>query len=237
MYETVTKNYRLGPALIALAALTAMPILLSLATLMLVGVAKANSTSTTTPGEFPDTTLGLWSEKSFSGNTRYELVDEEGRRVLRGSTAGQASVLYKEQTIDLDKTPWLDWSWRIDRTYSGIDEQARDGDDFPARLYVVAQIGFLPWETLAVNYVWASNVPTGTIWRNPYTDKAVMIAVQSGDTHVGEWISQRRNVAEDFAAAFDQPISELSGFAIMVDGDNSDQTATAWFGNIDFTGL
>ena len=64
-----------------------------------------------------------------------------------------------------------------------------------------------------------------------------MIAVQSGDTHVGEWISQRRNVAEDFAAAFDQPISELSGFAVMVDGDNSDQTGTAWFGNIDFTGL
>ena len=118
MYETVTKNYRLGPALIALAALTAMPILLSLATLMLVGVAKANSTSTTTPGEFPDTTLGLWSEKSFSGNTRYELVDEEGRRVLRGSTAGQASVLYKEQTIDLDKTPWLDWSWRICLLYT-----------------------------------------------------------------------------------------------------------------------
>ena len=93
MYENAKKNYRLGPALIALAALTAMPILVSLATMMLVGVAKANSTSSATAGEFPDTTLGLWSENSFSGNTRYELVDEEGRRVLRGSTEGQASVL------------------------------------------------------------------------------------------------------------------------------------------------
>ncbi len=236
MYQNATKKYFLGPALIAFAALIAVPIVLSLASLMLTSVAKANSPPSD-PGEFPDATLGLWSEKSFSGNTEYDLVDEEGRRVLRGSTAGQASVLYKEQTIDLAKTPWLDWSWRVDRTYSDINEQAPDGDDFPARLYVVAQVGFLPWETLAVNYVWASNVPTGTTWPNPYTDKAVMIAVQSGDTHVGEWISQRRNVAEDFAAAFDQPITELSGFAVMVDGDNSDQTATAWFGNIDFSDL
>ena len=234
MYKRANHGHRLR------AAFFALTVVLTPATLMQMSTANAMPPPpllAAMPGEFPDATLGRWSEKSFSGNTRYEIVDEDGRRVLRGSTAGQASVLYKAQTIDLATTPWLGWSWRIDRTYSGIDEQARNGDDFPARLYVVAQVGFLPWETVAVNYVWASNVPTGTIWRNPYTDKAVMIAVQSGDMHVGQWISQRRNVAEDFAAAFDQPIKTLSGFAVMVDGDNSDQTATAWFGNIDFTSM
>lgn len=209
------------------------------AVLMIVPMTQAMpiAQGVTMPGEFPDTNLRTWNEKSFSGNTEYEIIDDDGLRVLKASTAGQASVLYKEKAIDLASTPWLDWSWRINRTYPDIDEQARAGDDFPARLYVVAQVGFLPWETVAVNYVWASNVPTGTIWRNPYSDKAVMIAVQSGDNHVGEWTRQRRNVMEDFAKAFDRPIKSLSGYAVMVDGDNSNQKATAWFGNIDFTAM
>ncbi len=217
---------------------TAKVALVSAALMILpLGQAMPIAQDVITPGNFPDADLHTWSEKSFSGNTDYKIVDSDGLRVLQASTEGQASVLYKEESIDLASTPWLDWSWRIDRTYPEIDEQTRDGDDFPARLYVVAQIGFLPWESVAINYVWASNVPTGTVWPNPHTDKAVMIAVQSGDSHVGEWIHQRRNVAEDFANAFDIPIETLNGYAVMVDGDNSNQEATAWFGNIGFAAM
>jgi hypothetical protein len=144
-------------------------------------------------------------------------------------------VLYRKKTIDLAETPWLTWSWKVSRIYSDIDEQARSGDDFPARLYVVAKTGLLPWKVLSINYVWSSTSPIDSDWKNPYSDKAAMIAVQSGSAQVGNWTEQRRNVAEDFQKVFGQRINRIQGFAIMVDGDNTGQAATAWFGNIEFT--
>lgn len=192
-------------------------------------------TASKATGSFASNTLEGWSERSFSGETDYQLVEDNGLSVLKGHTQGKASILYREQKVDLIKNPVIRWSWKIDRTYMNIDEQARAGDDFPARLYVVAQVGFLPWETVAINYVWASEIAEGESWTNPFTDKAKMIAVQSGDAHVGSWTIQSRNVAEDFKTHFDMDIKELSGFAVMVDGDNGMREATAWFGEIEFS--
>ena len=199
------------------------------------GITNAMSvTASKASGSFAPKSLDGWSERSFSGKTDYQLVNDKGLRVLKGHTQGKASILYREQTVDLIKNPVIHWSWKVDRTYMNIDEQAREGDDFPARLYVVAQVGFLPWETLAINYVWASKVAEGESWTSPYTKKAMMIAVQSGDAHVGSWTIQSRNVAKDFKTHFGMDIKELSGFAVMVDGDNGMREATAWFGEIEF---
>lgn len=188
-----------------------------------------------TPIAFPDTSLSNWQERSFVGNTEYDIVDDHGVAVLRGRTDGQASVLYRKKQIDLTETPWLKWSWKVSRIYSDIDEQARSGDDYPARLYVVAKTGLFPWNILSINYVWSSTSPIDSDWKNPYSDKAAMIAVQSGQAQVGNWTEQRRNVAEDFQRVFGQRVNRIQGFAIMVDGDNTGQMATAWFGNIEFT--
>lgn len=184
---------------------------------------------------FPDDSLQSWEEESFSGNTLYELVNENGSTVLKATANKSASVLIKRQSIDLTNTPWLDWSWKIDSVYEGINELTKAGDDFPARLYVTARTGFLPWEVIAINYVWSSDQTVGTSWMSPFTKKSVMVAVQSGSDHSGEWIAQRRNVAEDFKTLFNTDITELVGYAVMVDGDNSSQVGAAYFGDIRFS--
>lgn len=189
----------------------------------------------TPAGPFARHSLEDWTERSFDGNTQYELVDERGVRVLKGHTEGQASILFHKSEIDLRSNPIMHWSWKVDRTYLDIDEKSRDGDDFPARLYVVAKTGFLPWETVAINYVWASTIPVGESWINPFTQKAIMVAVQSGDSHVGTWVSHSRDVAADFKQLFNIDIDKLTGYAVMVDGDNANKEATAWFGEIKFS--
>lgn len=186
---------------------------------------------------FSTGSLDGWKERSFAGNTDYRIVRKRGVNVLKGHTQSQASILYREEKINLISTPIVNWSWKVDRTYSDIDEKSTQGDDFPARLYVVAKTGFLPWETLAINYVWASQAARGDAWRNPYTDKAVMIAIESGNDRVGEWTVHSRNVAQDFKDHFGIQIEELSGYAVMVDGDNAQREATGWFGKIAFTKL
>lgn len=200
-----------------------------------IGNVNAATTEAAAPtSDFAKDSLKGWDERSFSGNTKYELVEENGISVLRGHTQGKASVLYKQEKVDLRTTPVIHWSWKVDRTFPNINEQTRGGDDFPARLYVVVKTGFLPWDTLAINYVWASGEAIGKTWPNPFTDKAQMIAVQSGESMVGNWVTQSRDVRADFEAVFGININDIDGFAVMVDGDNSKQEATAWFGAIDF---
>lgn len=204
--------------------------------MLLAGAVSAMGKSHNKPaGPFTRHSLDGWTERSFDGNTQYKLVDDRGTRVLRGHTKGQASILFHKRIVDIRSTPIMHWSWKVDRTYTGIDEHSREGDDFPARLYVVAQTGFLPWETVAINYVWASTTPVGESWINPFTKKAIMVAVQSGDNHVGTWVSHSRDVAADFKRLFNIDIDKLSGYAVMVDGDNSNKEATAWFGEIKFS--
>lgn len=179
-------------------------------------------------------TLEDWKERSFSGNSQYDIVDMNGVRVLKGSTNGAASLLYKEKVIDLTKTPILSWSWQIQEAYEDIDEHTREGDDFPARLYVVARTGRLPWQTLAINYVWSSNQEVGSYWPNPFTRKAQVMAVQSGNSKAGQWVTQNRDVRADFKTLFGRDIDEIAGYAVMVDGDNAGKAGTAWFADINF---
>lgn len=183
---------------------------------------------------FKDLTLQEWKERSFSGNSEYEIADIDGTRALKGSTDGAASILYKKKTINLTQTPTISWTWKIDGVYEDIDEQTRQGDDFPARLYVVAQIGVLPWDTLAINYVWSSNQGIGESWPNPFTQKAKMVVVQTGNTKAGQWVTQSRNIAADFKKLFGKDVETIDGYAVMVDGDNADKKGTAWFADINF---
>lgn len=185
--------------------------------------------------DFNDQTLELWQERSFLGNSMYEIVDESGVRVLKASTEGKASVLYREETIELSETPILNWWWKVDSVFDNPKEQTKMGDDFPARIYVVARIGMAPWESLSLNYVWASESESGTSWVSPYTEKSVMVALQSGSEKQGEWILEERNILQDFATYFDIEISRINGLAVMVDGDNGGFNGTAYFGGLGFT--
>ena len=186
---------------------------------------------------FTDDGLDGWEERSFNGNTQYELVSEKGVSVLKAHTVQQASVLFREETINILETPVLSWSWKVDRVYTDIDEKTKKGDDFPARLYVVKEFGFLPWESYVITYIWASESPVGDIWTNPYTDNGRMVVLQSGDAYMGEWRTQSRNVAQDFKNLFDLDVEEIDGYAVMVDGDNTKVEAVAWFGAINFLPL
>lgn len=188
-------------------------------------------------GGFSASDVSGWTEKSFEGHTQYELVrDRElNKTVLRAHTQGAASGRFRKVTVDLSRTPVLRWSWKIEKPYSNIDEATKAGDDFPVRIYVVVERGFLGLSTRALNYVWAANKPVGTSWPNPFTSQAQMLAVNSGAADAGKWVSHKRNVRDDLKAAFGEDFTEIHVVAIMTDGDNSGQHARSWYGDISFS--
>jgi hypothetical protein len=187
------------------------------------------------PQPFTDTSLSDWEQQSFVGNSIYKLTEDQGIRVLKGSANASASLLYKRNEVSLESTPNLSWFWKIDKVFDDNDEQTRAGDDFPARVYVAYQYGFLPFQSYVINYVWASHTPKDDVWVSPFNKKSKHIALRSGDKLAGKWQFERRDVAADFERLFGVEVNTIEGIAIMVDADNTGQSAVAHFGAIEFS--
>lgn len=186
-------------------------------------------------GDFSDKGLQGWEQKSFHGHTRYQLIDTPQGRSVRASSQASASILYREIEVDLATTPYLNWSWKINNTLDNQGERSKQGDDYPARVYVVFKPGWLPWQTQAINYVWSSHQPSGSSWNNAYTDQAKMMALRSGDHEQGKWLMERRNVLADYQRLFPGQQPRLVGIAIMTDTDNTGQQAEAWYRKLYFS--
>ncbi len=185
-------------------------------------------------GTFSTNGLQGWEEHSFHENTRYQLVELDGQRVVKAESHASASGLFFQTETDLNRTPYLYWRWRVENTLGEIDERTKAGDDYPARVYVVKKGGLLPWRTRAIDYVWSSNQPAGSTWPNAYTDRAQMIALRSGEQELGQWLSERRNVREDFQRLFGEDVDTVDVVAIMTDTDNSRGQAVAYYGDLYF---
>ncbi len=176
-----------------------------------------------------------WEHHSFKGETRYNLGTKDGRATVHAQcTDGTASGLFYRQDVDLRATPIVEWEWRVEETFDGIDETVRAGDDYAARLYVVDESRVLRWRTRALNYVWSSKKERGADWPNAYASQARMIAVRSGEDADGVWRTERRNVLEDFRRYHDRSPDEISAVAIMTDCDDVGQPVEAWYGEIRF---
>ncbi|MGF1616143.1 MAG: DUF3047 domain-containing protein [Gammaproteobacteria bacterium] len=185
-------------------------------------------------GAFSRGDLSDWEPKKLRGVTDYRLVAIDDRIALKAISEGSASGLLKRIPVDLTRTPILAWSWRVDTIFPGTNERNRAGDDYPARLYVIASGGHFFRRTRAINYVWSSGQPASSAWPNPYTATVIMVAVQSGSESLGEWVAQKRDVRSDFRRYFGQDITAIDGVAIMTDTDNTSGHAVAYYGDIYF---
>lgn len=170
-----------------------------------------------------------WPTRSFAGETGYRVIERDGTQLLQASAQRQASAKYLERSINLDKTPYLHWCWQVSGIYPSLDETQKAGDDYPARVYVARKTGLLPWQVESINYVWASNQPAGADWPNAFTSRAQLLALQSGEARVGEWVAEVRNIRDDYQRLFDSRPESIDGLALMTDGDNAGGNATAWF--------
>jgi len=180
--------------------------------------------------------LAQWDSREFSGLTRYNITTLEQQSVLRAVSNGSASGLFRKIKINLLETPYLHWSWRIENTFEGNDEKTREGDDYPARVYIIISGGLFFWRTRALNYVWSSHQSKGSYWPNAFTGKAIMLSVRSGKQQLNTWVTERRNVLQDIKKYLGkQNITQVDAIAIMTDSDNTQTSATAYYGDIYFS--
>ena len=196
-------------------------------------VAVVSLAADLTLGSFSSADLSGWQDETFRGKmkTSYHLVTENGKTALKAHSHGAASGLMKKVDLDPKKYPVIRWSWKVEHTVKREDVTKKSGDDFAARVYVVFPSALF-WRTKAINYVWASRLPKNSAVPSPYTGNAFILAVESREERVGTWISEERNIYEDYKRLFGEEPPRIGAVAIMTDTDDTKDEITAWYGDI-----
>ncbi len=173
--------------------------------------------------------------RGADNKTIYSVGSNDNGNFLKAIADNAASGLGKEVKIDLNKTPFINITWKIEKNLSGIKENTKKGHDFAARVFAVKKTGATPLSNRAINYVFSSNNKIGFNSRSPYTKKSVDYVLASTINTLNEWVTVKSNVKEDFKKFHDLDVNELDGLAIMSDTDNSKMKAIAYFQNIYFS--
>ena len=180
-------------------------------------------------------TLEVRKVRGSNGKTKYSLGMNENGSFLRAEAKGTASGLGKKVKINLNKTPFINITWKIEKDLKGIDEKSKKGHDFAARVFVVKKTGLTPLSNKAVNYVFSSNNSTNEFWRSPYTKSSIDYVLSTTKDNLNEWVTVKANVKEHFKKLHDLNVEELTGIAIMTDTDQTDIKAISYYQNIYFS--
>ncbi|MBA2485432.1 MAG: DUF3047 domain-containing protein [Nitrospira sp.] len=208
----------------------------------------------TAGGSWPDGWKSLTFPK-IPQHTTYSLVKDGEQIVVKAASLASSSGLTREVQVDPKGFPVIQWRWKVSNILKAGDVAKKAGDDYPARIYVTFQydsakvglFGKAKYEAAkliygrypplgAINYIWESRTPVGTVAPNPFTDQVQMIVVESGSTKLNTWLTEERNVYEDYQRAFGEEPPMISGVAIMTDTDNTGEAAEAYYGDIVFKG-
>jgi hypothetical protein len=189
--------------------------------------------------------------KKIPQHTRYTLIRDGDAYVVKAEANASASGLIHPLRVDPRAYPILRWRWKVENLLPNSDVTRKEGDDYPARIYVAfaydstrVSLGQrIKYEAIrliygeypphaGLNYIWATSSAMGTVVPNPFTERVRMVVVDSGAARLGQWVDYERNIYEDYESTFGEPPPMISGIAIMTDGDNTGASATAYYGEI-----
>ena len=185
--------------------------------------------------EFTDDELKDLKVRKIKNETKYSVEINENGNLLKAVSDGTASGLGKEIIINLNKTPFINITWKVEKDLKGIDEKSKKGHDYAARVFVVKKTGATALSNRAINYVFSSNNLINENWRSPYTKKSIDYVLATTKNNLNEWVTVIANVKEHFKKLHDLDVNELNGVAIMSDTDNSKMKAISYFQNIYFS--
>jgi len=173
--------------------------------------------------------------RGADNKTEYSVGSNDNGNYLKAVADNAASGLGKEVKIDLNKTPFINITWKIEKDLSGILENTKKGHDFAARVFVIKKTGATPLSNRAINYVFSSNSDVGFNSPSPYTKKSIDNVLATTKENFNEWVTVKANVKKDFKKFHNLDVNELDGLAIMSDTDNSKMKSISYFQNIYFS--
>ncbi len=188
--------------------------------------------------EFTEKELSILKVRKIRGadaKTKYSVGSNENGKFLRAEAENSASGLGKEIKINLNETPFLNITWKVEKDLPGIDESTKKGHDYAARVFVVKKTGATPLSNRAMNYVFSSNNEIDAFHPSPFTKKSIDYILSTTKENFNEWVTVKVNVKKHFKKFHNLDLDEINGLAIMSDTDNSKLKAISYYQNIYFS--
>ena len=195
-------------------------------------------------------TLDRWQPLTFpkiSRHSTYNLAHCDTATCLHMESTNAASALVLKEAFNVYEVPKLSWRWKVSNVYTKGDSSSKEGDDYPARLYVMfaydpdsASLGKQMQYGLAkaiygqyppdssISYIWDNQVTAAPFIMNAYTDEARMIPVSAGPAKAGIWQEYSVDIVRDYRLAFGHDPPAHASLAVMIDSDNTGESAQAW---------
>jgi len=162
--------------------------------------------------------------------------DGQGKPVLHLKNNNASGGIHKAIEIDVKQYPYFTWKWKITKIPPKGDVRKRNTDDQAGNIYVVFPGGFPPQlRSKIVSYLWDSNAPKGLMTTSPKRGNTKNIVVESGSEKLGEWITEKRNVYEDYKKLFGEEPPKTAKVSIWIDSDDTGSEAEAYYDNLMFS--
>jgi hypothetical protein len=188
--------------------------------------------------EFTEPELNKLEVRKVRGadnKTFYSVGLDKNGNFLKAVADNSASGLGKKVNINLNKTPIINITWKVEKDLAGIKENTKKAHDYAARVFVIKKTGATLLSNRAINYVFSSNNEIGFNSPSPYTKKSIDYVLSTTKDSLNEWITVRSNVKEDFKRFHNLNVDQIDGLAIMADTDNSKLKSISYFQNIYFS--
>lgn len=180
-----------------------------------------------------ETTLNDWKKMILNREVEYSLIKQGKVGYIQALSEDACSALYCRVKYKLKDYPSLTWNWMV-LQFPDLSKAKtlKEKDDYAARVYVI--FPFLSFSSSKfLEYVWAENIPVGTIMDSPLASNVKIIVARSGNVTEQGWVTESRNVYKDYKNAFGkEPNKAVGAIAIMCDADSTHSLARSLFDDI-----
>src|SRR5262249_18311775 len=144
-----------------------------------------------------------WQPQKW-GSPRYEfaIVRDGSGKAIELKSDGDSSTISKEIKVDVKQYPILEWRWKVSVLPPRGDARRAETDDEAAQIYVSFPRFPTAVRTRVIGYIWDAGAPAGAVFPSAKVSAVTFVVVRSGSADLGKWITESRNVYEDYKSIF-----------------------------------
>ena len=171
-----------------------------------------------------------WQIQEKSGKADFAVVKDGDLNAVRFRSDNTSFSLQKEVNVDLKKYPVLTWKWKVTKLPVGGDFRRSKTDDQAAQLFLAFS------KTKAIVYIWDTTVPQGTMGNaaGPFFMSIKTVVVRSGAADMGKWLTEVRNVYDDYKKLFGDEPTAVAGVRLQINSQHTETSAESYFANVVF---
>ena len=177
-----------------------------------------------------------WKGQNW-GSPKYDfrIATQGGRKAINLKSANDSSTISKEVKVDVKTWPVLQWSWQVVTLPKGGDARKSATDDEAAQIYVTFPRFPQAVRSRIISYIWDTAAPVGSVFKSEKTGLVTYVVVRSGPADLGKWLTESRNVLEDYKKIYGEaPGEDVGAISIAIDSNDTNSTAESYFGEIFF---